>query len=78
MVSTKKIELKELADQDPSLLHISLQDEALGYKHVFQTQLTKATVGERIRSPMGMFAPNQTYMDNDAQLLLDHLHEFYS
>lgn len=77
VVSTKKIELKDLKEQDQALLTITPQDEALGFKHVFQTQLTKNTTGERIRSPMGMFAPNQTYMDNDAQRLLDHLDEYY-
>lgn len=78
VVSTKKISLKELEGGDPKLLTISEQDEMLGYKHVFQTQLTKETVGERIRSPMGMFTREQTYMDNDAQLLLDHLSEYYN
>lgn len=77
VVSTKKIALKDLEDGDPELLHISPQDEALGFKHVFQTQLTKQTVGDRIRSPMGMFTREQTFMDNDAQLLLDHLHAYY-
>lgn len=77
VVSTKKIPLKDLKDQDSSLLHISEDDEILGYKHVFQTRLTKATTGERIRSPMGLFDRSQTYMDNDAQLLLDHLDRFY-
>lgn len=78
VVSTKKTPLKDLESQDPSLLHITPQDEMLGYKHVFQTQLTKATVGERIRSPMGLFTPQQTFMDNDAQLLLDHLNGYYN
>jgi hypothetical protein len=77
VVSTKKVILKELEEQDPDLLHITPQDEALGYKHVFQTQLTAATKGERIRSPMGLFTMNQTYMDNDAARLLKHLHEYY-
>ena len=78
VVSTKKVPLKELADMDKSLLNITPQDEALGYKHTFQTQLTKGTLGERIRSPMGMFAQNQTFIDNDAQKLLDHLGEYYA
>lgn len=77
VVSTKKIDLKVLENQDPALLTITPQDEALGYKHVFQVQLTKDTVGERIRSPMGMFTANQTYMDNDALQLLKHLAEYY-
>lgn len=78
VVAAKKITLKELEAYGSELLHISEEDEMLGYKHVFQTRLTKATVGERIRSPMGLFTKEQTYMDNDAQLLLDHLHKFYA
>lgn len=77
IVAAKKIPLKELAGYQSDLLTITEEDEILGYKHVFQTRLTKATVGERIRSPMGMFTRDQTYMDNDAQLLLDHLNSFY-
>lgn len=77
VVATKKIAIKELGEYDPNLLHISEEEEMLGYKYVFQTRLTKKTLGERIRSPMGMFNANQTYIDNDCQLLLDHLHNFY-
>ena len=77
VVATKKIELSDLAKFDQNLLTITPEDEALGYKHVFQTQLTKSTTGERIRSPMGMFSQDQTFMDNDVQKLLDHLDEYY-
>lgn len=78
VVSTKKVTLKDLGDYHSDLLHISEQDTLLGYKHVFQTQLTKASIGERIRSPMGMFSRAETYMDNDAGLLLKHLGEYYA
>jgi hypothetical protein len=78
VVSTKKVPLKELANYGSDLLNITETDEMLGYKHVFQTLLTQKTTGERIRSPMGMFTQAQTYMDNDAQILLDHLHEYYN
>lgn len=80
VVASKKVTLKELSDGGyaSDLLHLTEQDEMLGYKHVFQTQLTKNTIGERIRSPMGMFTKEQTYMDNCAQLLLKHLHEYYN
>ena len=69
---------KDLEGIDSKLLTITPDDELVGYKHVFQTRLTAKTKGERIRSPIGMFEANQTYMDNDAQMLLDHLHEFYN
>lgn len=77
VVSTKRVQIKDLKDYQSSLLNISPEEQDLGYKHVFQTRPTKATVGERIRSPMGLFDKSQTFMDNDAQILLDHLTEFY-
>jgi hypothetical protein len=78
VVSTKKVDLKDLEPYKSDLLQITEQDELLGYKHVFQTQLTKSTIGERIRSPMGLFTRAQTFMDNDAGLLLKHLNEYYA
>jgi hypothetical protein len=77
VVSTKKVPISKLAAYENDLLHITEDDEMLGYKHVFQTRLTKETTGERIRSPIGLFTKAETYMDNDAQLLLDRLKEFY-
>lgn len=77
VVIAKKVDLKELDAYGSDLLIITDEDRELGYKHVFQTRPTKKTVGERIRSPMGMFTRAQTYMDNDAQMLIDHLTAFY-
>lgn len=77
VVEATKIPIKDLKDYDPELLHISEDEQDLGFKYVFQTRLTAQTIGTRIRSPLGMFTKKQTYMDNDAQLLLDHLHKFY-
>ena len=77
VVEATKIPLKDLEKFDEKLLNISEDEQDLGFKYVFQTRLTAGTIGTRIRSPMGMFTKNQTYMDNDAQLLLDHLTEFY-
>lgn len=78
VVSTKKMTLKDLQAYKSNLLHITEEDELVGFKHVFQTRITKGTVGERIRSPMGLFSKEETYIDNDAQLLLDHLKQLYS
>lgn len=72
------IEELEATDYDPELLHITEEDRMLGYKYVFQTRLTKDTVGSRIRSPMGLFKPNQTFMDNDVQLLVNYLEKYYN
>jgi len=78
IVAAKRVPLKELKKYNSSLLHITEEDEMLGFKHVFQTRLTRNTTGERIRSPMGMFAAEDTYIDSDANLLLNHLKNFYS
>ena len=77
VVAAKKMPLKELDGYQSNLLNITDEDTELGYKHVFQTRITKNTTGERIRSPMGLFTKEQTFMDNDCQILLDHLNDFY-
>ena len=77
VVYAKKVSMKALKDFKSGLLTISPEEEALGYKHVYQCRLTKETVNERIRGPMGMFSQQETFMDNDAQLLLDKLQAYY-
>lgn len=77
VVAAKKVSVKDLKGYENDMLTVTEEDTDLGYKHVFQTRPTKNTTGERIRSPMGMFAKNETYIDNDAQVLLDHLDKFY-
>lgn len=64
-------------DSDPELLHITTRDERLGYKHVFQVQPTKEVANGRIRDLDGMWEDNQIWIDNDAQLLMDHLSKYY-
>lgn len=78
VVATKKVKLKDLLPYENELLNITEEDEVVGYKHVFQTRPTKETTGERIRSPIGLFTVKQTFIDNDAQLLLDHLNSYYN
>lgn len=78
VVSTKKVSLKDLEPYKNDMLHITEDEEILGFKYCFQTMLTKETIGERIRSPMGMFSRNQTYIDNDVQVLLDYIDNYYN
>lgn len=77
IVYAKKVSIKELEPFHNELLNITEEDIELGFKHVFQTRITAKTTGERIRSPMGLFDKSMTYIDNDAQLLLDYLNEYY-
>lgn len=78
VVASKRMPVKVLKDFQNDMLHITDEEEELGFKYVFQTRLTKDSLGERIRSPFGMFDKSQTYIDNDCQMLLNHLNEFYN
>jgi len=77
VISTKKVAIRDLANYTNDLLTITPEEEALGYKHCFQTRLTKETVGERIRGPLGFFEIDHTYIDNNAQYVIDRLTEYY-
>jgi hypothetical protein len=77
ILSSKKVPLKALKEYGSSLLTITPEEEALGFKYVFQTKLTKETVNERLRGPLGMFSTPETFIDNNVQLVLDRLHAYY-
>lgn len=78
IVAAKKIKLTDLENYNNDLLNITPRDESVGYKHVFQTLITKDTVQERMRSPMGLFSDEETFIDNDVKLVLDRLHQYYA
>lgn len=77
IVYAKKVSIKELENFENELLNITDEEREVGFKHVFQTRITAKTTGEKIRSPMGLFDKSMTYIDNDSQLLLDYLTEYY-
>lgn len=77
IISSKKVSLKTLKDYSSPLLTITPEEEALGFKYVYQCKLTKDTVNERLRGPLGMFATNETFIDNNMQLVLNRLREYY-
>lgn len=78
VISSKKVSLKQLKDLKNDLLVITPEEEALGFKYVFQTKLTKETVHERIRGPLGLWGPNETFIDNNLQNVIDKLQNYYS
>ena len=77
VISSKKLPLPKLTAYENPLLTITEDDEILGFKYVFQTKLTKDTVNERMRSHLGLWSKEETYIDNDVQLVLDRLNEYY-
>ena len=77
VIAAKKIKLKDLTDFENDLLEITPDEQDLGYKHVFQCRLTKETVNERLRGPLGLWDKKETYIDNDIQKVFDRLREYY-
>lgn len=78
VISSKKVPLKTLKDYGSALLTITPEEEALGFKYVFQTKITKESVNERLRGPLGLFDTKETYIDNNIQLVLNRLKEYYA
>lgn len=77
IVSTKKASLDDLTDYENDLLTFTEREKSLGFKYVFQTQITKDTINERMRSPMGLFEDKETFINNDVALVLKRLEEYY-
>lgn len=79
VISSKKMPISKLPENlaKSALYNLTEEDEINGFKYVFQTRLTKETVNERIRAPMGMWALNETFIDNNLQNVIDRLHEYY-
>ena len=77
VIASKKVPLKSLKDYSSDLLNITPEEEALGYKYVFQTKLTKETVNERLRGPMGLWNTKETFIDNNMQMVVNRLREYY-
>lgn len=80
VIVTKKATIKEINKDavEGKLLTLTDRDKDVGYKHVFQTRTTKATVGDRVRSPFGLFSDDETFIDNDAQIVIDQLVGYYA
>ena len=72
-----KMPLKDLKKFPNDMLDVTEMDEEVGYKHVFQTRTTKQTVGDRIRSPMGLFEQEQLYVDNDIAPVIKRMIQYY-
>lgn len=78
VISSKKVPLKTLKEYGSDLLKITPEEEALGFKYVFQTKITKESVNERLRGPLGLFDTKETFIDNNIQLVLNRLKEYYA
>jgi len=78
VIASKKVNLKALKEYGSPLLTVTPEEEALGFKYVYQTKITKETVNERLRGPLGLFSTKETFIDNNMQLVLNRLKEYYA
>lgn len=78
IIAAKKVKLKDIEKYKSDLLTITPEEEALGFKYVYQTKITKETVNERLRGSLGLWDTKETYIDNNVQLVLNRLHEYYA
>ena len=77
VIASKKVPLKTLKEYQSKLLTVTPEEEALGFKYVFQSRITRDTVNERLRGPLGLFSTEETFIDNNMQLVLNRLEEYY-
>lgn len=77
-IATKKMKVKDLAKYENPMLTITDKEKRLGFKYVFQTDLTEDTIHERIRGPLAMWAENETFIDNNIAYVIQRLNEYYA
>jgi hypothetical protein len=78
VIATKKVSLSTLEEYENPLLNITDLEKQLGFKYVYQCNLTEDTMNERIRGPMGLWDVAHTYIDNDIQHVIDKVHNYYN
>ena len=77
VISTKVMELDELKEYSSDLLTITQDEELDEYKYCFQTRKSKSNTKEGIRTTHHLFSRKETYIDNNIQLVIDRLAEYY-
>lgn len=81
IIYTKRMLLTKLTPQvaESDLYTINEDEKIDKVKYVFQTRITADTINEKIRGPMDplMWDRTETFIDNNAQFVLDRLREYY-
>ena len=77
ILSTKQMPIKKLEGFENDLLHITDEEKEDGFKFVFVTRITKESVGEKMRSAMGLWTRKELYIDNDLNQVFARLKAYY-
>lgn len=78
ILATKQMPIKKLEPYENDLLHITDEEREDGFKYVFATRVTKDSVGEKMRSAIGLWNRNELYIDNDLNQVFKRLREYYN
>ena len=78
ILNAERVKVSKLEPYQNDLLTITPDEEEDGVKYVFQTRVTKDTVGSNIRTPIGLFERNETYIDSDLNKVIQRLNEYYA
>ena len=78
ILSTKQMPIKKLEGFENDLLHITDEEREDGFKYVFVTRVTKDSIGEKMRSAIGLWNRNELYIDNDLNQVFARLKEYYA
>lgn len=77
VIASKCLPIKKLSKVKNDLFTLTDREEVVGFKYVFQTERTKDTSGERIACPFELFSLDETFIDNDVELVFKRINEFY-
>lgn len=77
ILAAKQVPIRKLEGMENDLLHITDEEREDEVKYVFCTRVTKDSVGEKMRSAMGLWKRNELYIDNDVQQVLDRMRQYY-
>lgn len=78
ILATKQMPIRKLEGYENDLLNITDEEIEDGFKYVFCTRVTKETVGEKMRSAIGLWGRKELYIDNDLSLVFKRLREYYA
>lgn len=77
IIAAKKISIVTADEHPNSLLTVTDREREDGFKYVFQTRITKETIGEKMRSAMDLWDREELYIDNNINLVFKRLAEYY-
>ena len=69
--------IKKLEGFENDLLHITDEEREDGFKYVFVTRVTKESIGEKMRSAIGLWSRKELYIDNDLNQVFERLKQYY-